>query len=102
MHDAAIAAIREERDAKKAAEDLALKKRVVSDLEYDFEGRGDGAVIRFKKKFEGSETVYTYAAINANGRWYTTGATHPQGFVEEDFILWLASGIPAEDVVFLT
>src|SRR5689334_12834355 len=91
-YDPAIEAIRAEREKAKIAQELERKKDIVSDLEFSLLNCGDGSVIKFKKKFDNGDREYSYAALNVGGRWYTTGATHPQGFNQEDFILWLASG----------
>jgi hypothetical protein len=96
-YDESIEAIRSERAQAKMEQDLAQKRSRVVRLEEEFRGFGhEDAVCKFKKAFVEGGTLYSYAAINVSGRWYTTGETHPQGYNEEDFILWLASGLGAE------
>jgi hypothetical protein len=102
-HDPAIEAFRAERAAGLALRDVEEKRRIVLDLENAFfTFDHEGAVCTFKKKFNGSNIVYAYAALNVAGRWYTTGSTNRDGFTTEDFILWLASGNePTREVDFL-
>lgn len=81
-----------ERDAEYAAK-LALYESYGADRE-------DGAVVTFSKQFETDPTrVYTYASLRANGKWYTTGGNPrtPQHYTWESFLLWLVTGIPAEN-----
>jgi len=92
IEDPAICTIREERAAARAAKDLEAKRAKVEEIENRLRYTGDGTVIKFSKKFGNSDKVYMYAAINTNGRWYTTGQTNQGGFTNEDFVLWLANG----------
>lgn len=52
----------------------------------------DGAVIQFEKQF-GNGRLYSYAAIRADGLWYTTGPRSPKGYTWEDFTQFLADGV---------
>jgi hypothetical protein len=91
-YDESIETIRAERAAVKLKADLEDKRVKVTALEDRLRYTGDGTIIKFEKKFANSDKVYKYAALNTNGRWYTTGQTNAGGFLQEDFILWLASG----------
>lgn len=33
----------------------------------------NGAILRFEKRFEGTETIYLFAALKTNDKWYVTG-----------------------------
>ena len=77
---------------KKVEEKLALIEQFGAD---EF---GDGAVIRFKKRFKFGDTTYTYAAIKVNGKWYTTG---PKGacYTWDELVGWLISGdVPTTEI----
>lgn len=90
--DQSIETIKAERAAEKAKADLEEKRAKVLDLEVRLRYTADGSIVKFSKSFSNSDKVYKYAALNTNGRWYTTGQTNQGGFTQEDFILWLASG----------
>lgn len=47
----------------------------------------EGCVLRFDVH-EGSETR-TYAALLADGRWWLTGGSAPNGVGLEDFLAWV-------------
>lgn len=91
-YDEAIETIRAERAKEKADADLRQKRDQIEAIELSLKYAGDGTVAKFSKTFVNSDRVYQYAAINTNGRWYTTGQTNSGGFTHEDFVLWLASG----------
>lgn len=92
--------------------EVAARRKVAADAERETEyarklalyesfgeDREDGAVVSFSKQFEGSDIVYTYASRRANGKWYTTGggSRTPQHYTWPSFVLWLVTGIPAEN-----
>jgi hypothetical protein len=54
----------------------------------------DSDVIRFRKCFVEGGDSYTYVAIKAGGRWYTTGRTGPYRATWTELTLWMVSGIP--------
>lgn len=51
----------------------------------------DGEVIRFDKTFNDGLT-YSYAAIKAEGLWYTTGPSSPKGYSWEALLDWIFKG----------
>lgn len=61
----------------------------------------DGAVIAFKVRFSPrrkpystevpKSTLYDYAAIRTDGRWYTTGPNGPKAYTWIDLVTWLDS-----------
>jgi hypothetical protein len=87
----ADAQLRAERRNREAEEELARKRKAIEQFEDLTQSRADGTVVRFRKAFSNGGTAYTYAAIKANGEWYTTG---PRGtaYSDENFCLWLVSG----------
>lgn len=74
-------------EAQRTEEEVEAKLRIIEQLGDDIFDEGD--VLRFMKNFDG--TVYKYAAIKANGMWYTTGP-RGQRFTWDEFKLWLVSG----------
>jgi len=84
--DDKVAAIRRERAMEKAVAD---KLGLIAD--FGPNGWGDGTVLRFRKGFTGSDTMYTYAAIVISDKFYTTG---PRGsvYTYDEFVNWLVSG----------
>lgn len=48
----------------------------------------DGTVIRFKIRFLKGGTKYSYAAIRANGLWFTTGPRSPKGYTWAELTAW--------------
>lgn len=61
----------------------------------------DGTVFKFSKKFVEDGIAYSYAAIKAGGKWYTTGPKSPKGYDWDEFILWLVSGIPSSRLILM-
>jgi hypothetical protein len=56
----------------------------------------DGTQIKFTRNFPGSEHEYTYAALRANGVWYTTGKVGVNGVPWAGLINWLGLGLVGE------
>ena len=62
-------------------------------LQYGTDRYEDETVLTFSRQFTRDGKRYTYAAIRANGKWYTTGErSGVQGATWLDFVLWLVSG----------
>jgi hypothetical protein len=89
--DAALAA---EVQKKRVEAELELKRSILSGLGDDLV---DGTIVQFWKQFAVGGREYMYAAIRADGKWYTTGPKSPKGYTWEEFTLWLASGIPVSN-----
>jgi hypothetical protein len=87
--DAALAA---EVQKKRVEAELELKRSILSGFGDDLV---DGTIVQFWKQFTVGGREYMYAAIRADGKWYTTGPKSPKGYTWEEFTLWLVSGIPA-------
>lgn len=49
------------------------------------------AVIWFEKTFADGRT-YTYAAVKADGLWYTSGPRTPKGYTWENLMTWVGVG----------
>lgn len=49
----------------------------------------DGTVVRWRMRFTKGGTKYTYAAIRAAGKWYTTGPKSPKGLTWGELCSWL-------------
>lgn len=65
-----------------------LREKVSANEEIDpFE---DGAVIRWKRRFNQRGTTYTYAALRAGGEWWMTGRIHGTSYTFEDIVHILA------------
>lgn len=52
----------------------------------------EGTVLAFSKQLDESGVRYSYAAIQAGGRWYLTGRTSPQAMTWDEFVKWLVAG----------
>lgn len=92
--DARVAAILRERQAQ-----AEVEKRLKLIEAYGEDCYPEGAVIRFKKQFAKDGKQYSYAAIKAEGKWYTTGYNAPKGFNWDEFVIWLVSmGISVQTV----
>lgn len=72
-----------EKQIERYSEQLAQLDRFGED---DFE---DGDVLRFDKKFHQRGQVYSYAAIKANGLWYTTGPNSPKAYTWDELVQFL-------------
>jgi hypothetical protein len=61
----------------------------------DFE---DGAVIQYDIKFQNWDDakVYTYAAVKAAGRWYTTGTRAGRGYTWDELLDWIEPKLVGE------
>lgn len=53
----------------------------------------DGAIITFEKKFPHGDTLYSYVAHKADGRWYVTGERSPQGVSWDDLVDFMGLGV---------
>jgi len=53
---------------------------------------GDACVIFFEKQFNRNGQWYTYAAVKANGLWYSTGPRAPKGFTWDQLVEWMYGG----------
>lgn len=71
------------------AAQLAAEARI--EEAYGPEPEEDGAVIAFRVRFMPRGPKYHYAAIRANGLWYTTGPTSPKGYGWDELVSWLDS-----------
>lgn len=90
--------LRAERKERKERERLEREYEVFDSLELD--GYESGTVLRLT--FHGSEKDYTYAAVFADGKWFVTGATGPNGVDTDDFITWMIRlGIKPSDIEVL-
>lgn len=83
----------------------AIERKQIEAMYADFDELAldlspDGIVFRFD--WDRGEKVYTYAALKANGHWYVTGGSAPNGLATEDFVAWLiGKKIPAVGLVML-
>lgn len=50
-----------------------------------------GSVVRWQKVYK-SGTTYSYAAINTELGWYTTGPRSPKAYTWDDLINWVDAG----------
>ena len=80
----------EELAAEKLTVEVESKKDMIRALGADTFDQH--TVIRFDKRFEGTDTVYTYAAIKIGSRWYLTGSVHGSRFTWDELMLFLVSG----------
>lgn len=83
----------------------AIERKRIEAMYSDYDELGldlveDGAVFRFE--WERKDKTYTYAALKADGRWYVTGGSAPNGLPTEDFVAWLiGKEIPAVGLTLL-
>lgn len=49
-------------------------------------------IIQFEKRFIKGGRLYEYAAIQANGKWYTTGPRSPKGYPWAELVTWMYDG----------
>jgi hypothetical protein len=82
-------ALRERIETERKEKELADK--VAAYEAYGEDTFEDGEVIKFPKRFGTSDKTYVYAAIKANGKWYTTSTTFAS-YTWEGLVLWLLSG----------
>lgn len=55
----------------------------------------DGCVIMFNKTFSTNRAkVYNYAAIRADGRWFTTGPKSPKSYTWAELVSWMIGSDP--------
>ena len=82
-------AIQSQMVALAAAYDEALKCEAESVARYGHEPEADGSVIRWRMRFRKGGVKYIYAAVKANGLWYTTGPNSPKGYTWDELVSWL-------------
>lgn len=58
----------------------------------------EGTVIKFRKQFVEGGEKYRYAAIKANGLWYTTGPKSPKGYTWDELVAWLSQGVQVKKI----
>ena len=56
---------------------------------YGDEPGADGSVITWRMRFQKGGVKYRYAAIKADGLWYTTGPNSPKGYTWDELTAWL-------------
>jgi hypothetical protein len=59
----------------------------------------DNTVIRFRKRFPNGTVNYRYAAIKADGLWFTTGPKAPKGFTWEQLTTWMGDGVERIEIL---
>lgn len=62
----------------------------------------DGAVIIFEYQFTPSGQAYSYAALKAHGKWYTTGPRSPKAYTWEELVSWFAEASNDVEVYVVT
>lgn len=72
-----------------AAYDEALQQEREAQSRYGEEPERNGAVITWCMRFHKKGTKYRYAAIKAEGLWYTTGPSAPKGYSWDNLTAWL-------------
>lgn len=89
-----ITTVRAELDAARAAVSRAERALQAAENQlYPKQPAAASSVVRFSRTPRGSHTSYDYAAIKANSRWFTTGATCPvSGFTWKELIDWIRDG----------
>lgn len=56
----------------------------------------EGTIITFNKRFSPKTTPYTYVAVKAHNRWYTTGG---KSYTWETLLTFLSEGVTQVRVV---
>jgi hypothetical protein len=91
--DARVQQVLEERQVQ-----AEVEKRLKLIEAYGDDNFPEGAVIRFKKQFRPDSTAYSYAAIKANGQWYTSGPKSTRAYSWLELVAWLVAGVPVTNI----
>jgi hypothetical protein len=91
--DARVQQVLEERQVQ-----AEVEKRLQLIEAYGEDNFPEGAVIRFKKQFRPDSTAYSYAAIKANGQWYTSGPKSTRAYSWLELVAWLVAGVPVTNI----
>ncbi len=76
-------------EALAAAYASAVAKEQEREVRYGPEPSKNGAIITWRMRFHIKGLKYHYAAIKADGLWYTTGPNSPKGYTWDELVSWL-------------
>lgn len=90
-------------EMKKRERDRLLKEKMALVERFGADTFENGTVVKFSKKFNDNGITYDYAAIKADGKWFTTATlTGSSVFTWEEFLAWLVSGkFPATEFTLM-
>lgn len=85
-------------EVRKRRVDREVAERLAKIAEYGEDNYPNETVVFFRKKFQGKDQSFSYAAIKANDYWYVTGVRmNGSALSWDDFVLTLVTDIPATD-----
>ena len=76
-------------EALAAAYASAIAKEQEREVRYGPEPSKDGAIIAWRMRFQKGGVKYRYAAIRAEGIWYTTGPNSLKGYTWDELVSWI-------------